>query len=577
MREAHLRYRRLVFLIAIFAMTGIGLLTQIASIQIGQYDYYTAMAMNEHWGKKEVVAHRGTVRDRNGNPLAETTTVYDVFLTPGSIKSQETLSKTAKTISSLLRIPEERFVSLHSQTGTSKALVQSNVPYDIGSKLIDMGLPGIRIEQVIRRNYPEGNLASTVLGLVGKDQKGLMGIESYYNGELAGRSGTITYERDSVGNEIPLGFREREAPQEGSDLFLTIDRYIQRLVEKELDQAMVKHQAKGATIIVMDPNTGAILAMGSRPSFDLTQPNLGDASQLGLMRNRAVSDLYEPGSTFKIITVVSALQERRITPETTMMDRGYVIKNGWTITNWNGKGNGLIDMTELLEHSINIGAVWVSDQLGADDFYKYVKSFGFGQPTSIDLPGDVAGQYRKPGEPDWSTIDLATNSFGQAINVSPLQMITAVSAVANGGKLMRPYLVDKVIGPGGVRVYRPVQVRQVISPETAKTMQGMLLKVVNNGLDKQAGIRGFDMAGKTGTAQAPGIGGYSSFTIASFIGFGPIEEPRFIVLVKVDEPKDDPYGSTVAAPIYRNLAQQILVYLRVPPSDPKLIVAGAKS
>ncbi|MDP2661022.1 MAG: penicillin-binding protein 2 [Dehalococcoidia bacterium] len=576
MKEGYIRYRRLILLIAIFGVSALGLLAQIASVQIGQHDYYTAMAMREHWGKKEVLAHRGAIRDANGNPLAETTTAYDIYLIPGSIKSQDTLSKTAKTVSTLLQIPEGKFIAIHSQSAKDRTLLKSDVPFDVGSKLMETGLAGIEGEQAVRRIYPEGNLASNLLGLVGKDQKGLMGTESYYNGDLAGKSGEVTFERDSVGNEIPLGFRERVAPQGGSDLFLTIDRYIQSITEKELDQAMQKHQPKGATIIVMDPKTGAILAMANRPSFDITHPDLANPAQLDLLRNRAVSDLYEPGSTFKIITMASALQEHKVTPETTMNDPGYVIKYGWTITNWDGKGNGLVDMTEVLQYSINVGVVWVSDLLGADSFYKYIKAFGFGQPANVDLLGEAPGQYRMPGDSNWSPLDLATNSFGQAINVTPLQMITAVSAVANGGKLMRPYVVDKIVGPNGVRAFRPVEVRQVLTPETAKTLQGMLKKVVENGLTSLAMIPGYDIAGKTGTAQAPGIGGYSGRTIASFVGFGPIENPRFIIFIKVDEPKDDPWGSTVASPMFKSLVQQILVYLRVPPTNAKLVATGAK-
>lgn len=577
MREGAIRYRRLLFLVCLFTLGGIALLIQTANIQILQHDYYKAIALDEHWGKKEVLAHRGAIRDRNGHPLAATLTAYDLYLVPGSIKSQDLLLKTAKTLSSLLQVPEEKFMSLHSQPGPRLVLLQGNVPYDLGTRVMDLGLPGIQGVKAARRFYPEGNLASHVLGFVGKDQKGLMGIEAYYNGELAGRSGTVVFERDSVGNEIPLGFRERVSPQEGGDLFLTIDRYIQRLAENELDQAMKKHQASGGAIIVMDPKTGAILAMASRPSFDLTQLDLGDASQLERMRNRAITDLYEPGSTFKIITMASALDEGKLTPQTTFFDKGYVVKYGWTITNWDGRGNGLVDMTEVLKYSINVGAVWVSDQVGPEAFYRYVKAFGFSQATSVDLHGEAPGQFRSPQDKDWSPVDLATNSFGQAINVSPLQMVTAVAAVANGGKLMRPYLVEKIVGPNGVRVFRPVEVRQVLSPATAKTLSGMLKKVVEEGLTKLAMVPSYDMAGKTGTAQAIGVGGYSGSTIASFIGYGPVEDPRFVILIKIDEPKDQPWGSVVASPIFRTMAQQMLVYMRVPPSGAVAAAPGAKN
>jgi cell division protein FtsI/penicillin-binding protein 2 len=567
MRESTIHYRRLIILIGLLLVGGLALIYQMAQIQLVRHNYYNRIAQNEHWGKKRELAHRGVIRDRNGHPLAMTTTVYDLYVVPGSVKSPEGLAKASQTLSSLLRVPAEKVLALYAQDSPDPVLLEDNVSYDLGTKVMGLGLPGLLARKEARRSYPEGSLAANLIGFVGKDQKGLLGIEADYNGLLAGRSGTVIFERDSMGNEIPLGFRERVPPQGGSDLFLTIDRFIQRLAERELDRAVKKHQASGGTIIVMDPQTGAILAMANRPTFDLTKLNLKDASEQGRFRNRAITDLYEPGSTFKVITMAAALDAGKVTPKDTLVDKGYVVKYGWTITNWDGRGNGLVDMTEVLKYSINVGAVWVSDRVGPKLFYDYVKLFGFGQPTNIDLAGEVSGHYRSPQDKGWSPVDMATNSFGQGISVTPLQMITAVSAVANGGRLMRPYVVEKVVGPKGIRVFRPVEVRRVLSPQTSKTLTKMLEKVVDEGLTKLARVPGYRMAGKTGTAQVAGEGGYTGSTIASFIGYGPIEDPRFIMLIKIDHPKDQPWGSVVAAPIFKSMSQQMLVYMRVPPSQ----------
>ncbi|HET6317094.1 MAG TPA: penicillin-binding protein 2, partial [Chloroflexota bacterium] len=352
------------------------------------------------------------------------------------------------------------------------------------------------------------------------------------------------------------------------------DRTIQYVAERELDRAIAQHQGSGGTVIVMDVKTGAVLAMASRPGFD---PNKFDefAQQTELFANPAVTLLYEPGSTFKIITMATALNERVVTPETTYTDNGVLSIGGFTIRNWDGKANGLTNMTQLLEKSSNIGASWVAlNKLGADRFYRYVAAFGFGQPTGIDLQGEGRGLVKDHRGRNWAEVDLATNSFGQAISITPLQLVTAVSAIANGGILMRPYVVRQVVDPATGKTVQETQpriVRQVISREAATTLLGMLVNAAENGETRGTLVPGFRVAGKTGTAQIPDLvnGGYDpNWTIASFVGAVPADDPQFVILVKIDKPQDEPWGSLIAKPAFAIIGQEITRYKKLRPTEP---------
>ncbi|MBI2849044.1 MAG: penicillin-binding protein 2 [Chloroflexi bacterium] len=567
MSEGNIRPLRLKAVIVLSFISMLALSVRIGYLQIVKHDEYARIAVQEHDSEHPILPHRGAIRDRSGYPLAITLKFYDVYLDSQVLRNPGSAEKIDRTLSPLLSLPSGQVAAIRPQKGMERTLLKQGVSFEIGQKLSALNLHGIELVEAPHRVYPEGSLAASLVGFVGKDQKGLTGVEADYNNELFGKAGKIIFERDSYGNEIPLGFRESAPAQEGADLFLTVDRFIQRLIENELDQSIKDHQASGGTIIAMDPKTGAILGMASRPSFDLTRLELQDPSRMSLFRNRAITDMYEPGSIFKIVTMASALEEKKVAPTTTFYDSGVVVKYGWPIRNWDGVANGVQTMTELLMKSINVGAVWVSDLLGPQTFYKYVVNFGFGERTNIDLSGEAPGQVRLPQDAGWSPVDLATNSFGQGINVTPLQMITAISAVANGGHLMRPYVVERIAGPRGTRVFQPVVMRQVISPETARTLTGMLTSVVEEGLTKLAVVRGYRVAGKTGTAQMVFDGGYSGSSIASFVGYGPAEDPQIIVLIKIDSPKDTPWGSVVASPIFRSLAQKIFPYMEIVPSS----------
>ena len=563
---------RLTLIAAILASSAIALILRLGYLQIVKHDDYRQKAEEEHWSKQTIVAQRGAIRDRNGHLLSTTVVQFKVFAEPSKIKGEQMAASVAKRLSPLLGMEPERISAILSRPSDRPILLKDSVPYDKGAKISSMYLSGIKTEEVVTRAYPEGTLAAPLIGFVGRDCIGLTGLEADLNRELEGKAGTAIFERDSMGSQIPVGLGSIVPPEEGADLVLTIDRFIQRTAEKELDKAIEKHKASGGTIIIMEPYSGQILALASRPTFDLTKLDLTSSAQMGLYRNRAITDMYEPGSVMKVVTVSAALEEKVINPNSTFYCKGSVSKYGAVIRTWNGQAHGTESVIEILKHSCNVGAVWVSDLLGKEKFYQYIQKFGFGQPTNVGLAGESGGKVRTYKDKDWWPIDLSTNSFGQGISVTPLQMITAVSAVANGGNLMRPYLVKEVVTDSERRTFQPVVVRRVVSEETSRLMRDMLNAAAEKGESKLAIVPGYHISGKTGTASISETGGYSSQdTIASFIGFAPVDNPKFIILVKIDEPKDEPWGSLVASPVFSSLSQQILIYLRVPPTEPNLV------
>lgn len=563
---------RLTLVMLLLGGATMGLAARLTYLQVFKHSEYLRQAQSEHWSKEPVEPRRGTIKDRNGYPLSISVATYSLYWDAKRSGQGEEAKAAAQALAPLLARSQGDILAALNKPGQDKILLAKAVPYDVGREIAAVSLKGLSPEMELRRAYPESSLAAPLLGFVGKDHQGLTGLEADLQNELAGVAGTLIFERDSIGNPIPLGISQMTPPQAGADVILTIDRFIQYMAERELDNAVKVQKASGGAIIVMEPDTGAILAMASRPTFDLTQLDLSGKLQMELYRNRAITDLYEPGSTFKLITMSAALDEGLVTPDTAFFDGGSVVKYGWTIDTWNGKHHGTETMTQVLQNSCNVGAVWVSDRLGPDRFYKYVKRFGFGLPTNVGLGGDSPGMVRTSEEKGWSPIDLATNSFGQGLAVSPLQMITAVSAIANGGKLMRPYVVQEVVGEKERRVFEPVVVRQVIREDTAQKLRTMMNAAAERGESKAAIVPGYHIGGKTGTASISAQQGYTNEgTIASFVGFAPLEQPRFVILVKIDEPKASPWGSLVASPVFSSLARQLLAYMQVAPSEPGVL------
>jgi cell division protein FtsI/penicillin-binding protein 2 len=562
-------WRLTVLILALALGTG-GVVLRLIQVQILDHAYYVQQAEDEHQHQATVRAPRAAILDRNGFPLATTVGVFDVYVDPRTWRDDGAALEGAAELAPLLsREPAELIASVRSQA-QGEYLAARSVDAQVGLQLAESTPPGVRTVSTSRRFYPEGDLASALLGFIGRDEMGLAGVEADFDTELGGVPGTVYFERDALGNEIPFGRRLGVDPRPGGDVTLTIDRYLQRLVEKELDAAIKAHGATGGNIIVMQPHTGEVMAMASRPTFQLSKLNLEDGSQVDLFRNRAVTDVYSPGSVMKTITMATAVDLGLVSPRTTYNDDGIAeIEGGETIKNWDFSAHGITTMVELLQYSLNTGAVWLSDQIGARRFYEYMARFGFGEASGIGLGGDPAGIVRTNEEDDWYPVDLATNSFGQGISVSPVQMVTAVSALVNGGLLMRPYVVKEVAGPEGRRVYEPVVVQRAVSEETSRTLVEMMHAVVDGMPSHLARVPGYSVGGKTGTTTFPD----RADTIASFVGFAPVEDPRFVMLITIDSPKDSSLGGVVAAPIFSDLAPSMLTYLGVRP-DAALVASG---
>src|SRR5437899_2759340 len=434
--------------------------------------------------------------------------------------------------------------------------------------------PGLSLVPEPLRLYPNRELAAHIVGFEGTDG-GLEGIERAWNDTLAGTPGKAVVGRDALGREIEMQ-RVLQTPAAGQGVMLTLDAHIQYVAEREIDAAFRRTSARAAMAVVMEPRTGDVLAVAIRPTFN---PNTFlDVPSRDYWRNRAVTDPFEPGSTFKVILAAAALEEGVVRPD----DRIYGENGSFTIaktTIHDWKKYGWLTFSEVLQNSSNVGSIKVGLALGRDRFYRYMTAFGFGRPTGLGLPGESRGQLREP--PRWSTLSLPTLSLGQEVSVTALQMVTAFSAVANGGTMMRPRLVKSVFNAQGreTRRFEPEAVRQVIAPETARTLTRILISVVEAGPGHNAAIPGYAVAGKTGTAQKldPATHRYSRAPgVLSFVGFAPADDPRFVMLVMLDEPKTEKWGSEAAAPILSAIGREVLRYLDVPPQDtpPLQIVSG---
>ncbi len=533
--------------------------------QVADREHITALAKEEHQERRTLPAKRGALLDARGNPLA-TTVLYDaVYVFQPQVTEAD---RTAVTLASALNLPIDQ-VSARIAAATARPLLLADrVSASVVDQIDAARLKGVEVRRTPARDYPEGSLASQTIGFTGVDGQGLSGLELTYESELAGRPGWVITERDPGGSEIALGRRLLVPPVPGGDVVLTIDRYIQRVVERELAEAVRVNKATGGTVIVMEPATGAVLAMASLPTFTLDPQKPYDSAAQDLYKPVTVTDTYEPGSVMKLVTVAAALNDGVVTPNTPFVDTGAAVINGIAIKNWDGSARGNVTVREIIRYSLNTGSQWIAGLLGPARYYEYLDSFGFGKPTGVRLNGEAPGQFRRPGEPGWSQLDLATNSFGQAITVTPLQMITAVAALAHDGILVQPQLVREIRRPEGTQVIAPVQKRSVVTPETAHTATDIMEFTWTQPALQPHNIPGYRFAGKSGTADIPVAGRYNlSKTYASFIGFGPLPNPRFVILVRIDQP-EAMYGGVVAAPVFRAIASEILTYLAIPP-DPQ--------
>jgi cell division protein FtsI (penicillin-binding protein 3) len=549
----------------------VAVMVRLYEVQILNHEDYLQQAAVTRQGAATLPAPRGAILDATGYPLATSVDTWDIYIDRFLWRDRELAMTAARGLADFLGASPDWVYALGSEESLGDVLVSRQVDYARGLDLAAMDLWGIRLIPSSRRIYPEARLAGTLVGYVGRDGSGLWGIESDFDATLQGRDGWMTMERDALGRPIAFTQQRSREPISGGEVQLTVDRFIQAMVEETLENALERYDARSGAIVVMDPHTGAVLAMASRPAVSLEAVDLNDPDLAALVKNHAVTDLYEPGSVLKTLTTAAALDLGLVSPHSTYEDKGAIEMGGATIRNWDLRAHGEVTITEYLRRSLNTGSVWLADLMGAEAFYGYMAKFGMGDPTHIGLSGEAEGTYRTPADPNWYPVDLATNSYGQGMAVTPLQMLTAVNTFANGGYLMRPYIVSRVVTHSDARSFEPVRVRRVVTEQTARTMLRMMRDAVEDTeWGHGAQVRGYEVAGKTGTTLVSIPTGYDiDSTIASFAGFIPAESPRVSIIVKIDQPSGGlNLGGQVAAPVFSEVAAKIMAYLRVPPTEP---------
>ena len=551
-------------------LVAIGLIGRLGWWQVVESARLTQRLEAQKLLDEPLPATRGAIRDTHGELLAGNLGAAFICAFPSQVRRPE---EAAARLAPVLGTSPASIVEALANTSASYVRLNRGMRVDqsVADQVAALRIGGIVVEPATRRTYPERSLAGQIIGYVDFDGHGQYGIEGQWDHELAGTPGRLRSEKDTEGHEIGIGIRDLRPPVDGLDTYLTIDRTIQYVAERELERAVIDQHADGGTVIVMNPRSGAILAMANRPSYD---PNRYEeaAATPSIFQNPAISGTYEPGSTFKIVTMAAGIEERVVTADTVIDDGGVLTLGGFVIRNWDRKANGRITMTQALERSSNIAASTVAQRLGAERFGRYVAAFGFGARTGIDLQGEEIGIVKRVGSPGWSQIDLATNAFGQGIAITPIQMAVAMSTIANGGIMMRPHVVQKVVDPASGKVVsetRPHIVRQAISRDASATMLQMLFRSAENGETRGTLVPGFQAAGKTGTASIPTGGVYSEDeTIASFVGAVPANDPQVVILVKIDRPRLEPWGSLVAKPVFAMVGQEVSRYLRLARTEP---------
>jgi cell division protein FtsI/penicillin-binding protein 2 len=514
---------------------------------------------------QEQTAARGAIYDRNGEPLAVNTLLYRVGLSPRLLPDPD---DAVEQLSAILNL-DPRVVSDAVNSDAPYVFLARDVDPTTWRRLTELNYgQAIVVDPLPQRYYPQEELGSQVIGFVGMSADnyvGYLGVEAYYQDQLEGR----TTEQEI--SNIPFELLPDQRVDRGADLVLTLDRDVQYLAESELQRALEESGATEGTIIVMNPRNGDILAMTSYPTFNPN--NYQDyAENQRLLHNPAIENQYEPGSVFKVLTVAAALENGSITPGWTYNDTGTISIGGQTYPNWDNTAHGLVDVQTMLVQSLNVGAVNVALAMGREDFYKRIAAFRIGQPTRVDLNGEISGILKIPNvSPDWSEADFGANSFGQGLAVTPLQMLTAVNVIANDGLLMQPRVVSQIVRGGEITNLEPKLFERVLSPETANIVTDMMVAVVEDGLDSTAQLPGYSIAGKTGTAQIPiAIGGYEQgdgSTIVSMVGFLPADDPQISILIVLHRPRTSIWASQVAAPVFRKLAEKLVLMLEIPTDE----------
>jgi cell division protein FtsI (penicillin-binding protein 3) len=560
-RAADLRSRTLIFA-ALLGCAFLGLLGRLAYLQVFKHDEYSRLAESQHAKIIPLKPRRGPIFDRHGQPLAVSSNAESLYALTARIEDRDGL---ATRLAPILGEPA-REISRRLDSSKRFVFVKRKLPPDVTKAVRDLEEPALGFVEESLRLYPNRELAAHAIGFEGIDGKGLAGVEQSWDALLAGEEGRALVGRDALGREVTGSPTVLKQSVPGQGVMLTIDATLQYIAEREVEAAWRRTRSKAAMAVLTDPRTGEILALAIRPTFN---PNGFAGATDDERRDRAVTDPFEPGSTFKVILAAAALEEGVARPtDRFYAENGAIRVANATIHDW--KKYGWLTFTEVLQNSSNVGAIKIGLALGKERYYKYIAAFGFGAPAGVGLGGESRGQLRPPSK--WSGLSLATMSIGQEISVTALQMVNAFAAIANDGRLMQPTIVRAVLDSQGrtVRTIEPRVVRQVITPDTAHVLTRMMTAVVREGTGHNAAIPGYEVAGKTGTAQKldPATRRYSRAPgVLSFVGFVPAEDPRLAMLVMLDEPKNEKWGSEAAAPIFAAIGREALRYLNVPPRD----------
>jgi cell division protein FtsI/penicillin-binding protein 2 len=544
---------------------GGAVLVQLIRLQVVEHARWSDIAHAGQIATREVEPERGRIWDRNGVLLAGNRPRAQVWIDrQAAMDDAENLARLMRDVAPMLDLQPDEIRALLNGA-QARLMLKTDLDAALGDQLAALNVRGLEVVSYWRRDYPEHTLAASVLGFYNAEHKGYYGLEGFYDSALAGEKRVIDEDQDVWRDPLPLNVPPDSFAPPGADLILTLDRTAQLIVEEELSLALEKTGAERGTIIALDPRTGEILAMASAPGYDPNTYTDTASQDPNRFVNPAVSGLYEPGSVFKIITLAAALDAGLVTPYTTYVDTACLEVGGQTLCNWDRKDHGVASMVDMMAKSLNVGAATLSTRLGAPTFYSYVRAFGFAQLTGVDLQAEAVGKVRVPTDVDWYESDLGTNAFGQGLSATPLQMISAVAAVANDGRLVRPHVVKAIVEGEHVRDARLVETSRPIRPETAHTLTEVLVEAVAREVP-QAQVPGYRIAGKTGTAQIPVPGGYDDpWTIASFVGYGPASDPQLIVLVRLDRPTISPWGSDTAAPVFQRVATRLFAVLGIPP------------
>jgi cell division protein FtsI/penicillin-binding protein 2 len=558
------RWRVHALMLLCLLLSGV-VVARLVELQIVRAPELSQMAQNEIMREVTLLPKRGAIYDRAGNTLAIDVELESLFVVPQEVDDPNKLALVLALRAEL------------SDTSYKYRRIARWLEPAMSKQIRELKLAGLHFEYEPRRMHPQGKLAAQVVGPVNLEGEGISGVEGYYNELVKGVKGKIDAEMDPAANPIWIGDGQELPARDGAELTLTIDPLVQKLIERKLEQAVTEHDASGGTILVMESQTGAVVGMASWPPFD---PNhYGDYPPEVYGRNPAVSDLYEPGSTFKILTAAIGLQTGAFGADTVVEDTGVIARHDQELANWNSAPNGPLTPEQMLVLSSNVAALQFNELTSEARFYEMLQKLGFGEPTGIELAGEQGGIVDWSNQPGYNQMSLLVNAYGQGIAVTPLQLVRAISAVANGGKLMQPYIVQQRCQDGNCQTTQPTVTRQVFDPAVCETVGQMLMHAANRyggyywGQVRATGnysdqwlVPGYRVAAKTGTSSIPdGAGGYEHWTIGSVVGFAPVENARYTLLVKIDRPKDDIWGIGVAIPVYQEVMAELMRHSRIPP------------